>query len=103
MIILDVTIKDEVSGLFLSQRMNIGVNKFLSKSGNQFKSIAPCEGFLNGNICTRNCFFKKEIFVSHSEKSKDLTKFAVRIVTRQESALDRSIFENLLRNSNCVL
>lgn len=103
MIILDVTIKDEVSGLFLPQRMNIGVNKFLSKSGNQFKSIAPCKGFLNGNICTRNCFFKKEVFVSHSEKSKDLTKFAVRIVTRQESALDRSIFENLLRNSNCVL
>lgn len=103
MIILDVTTKDEASGLFLSQRMNIGVNRFLSESDNQFKSIAPCEGFHNGNICTRNCFFKKEIFVSHSEKSKDLSKFAVRIVTRRESPLDRSIFDNLLRNPDCVI
>lgn len=103
MVILDVTTKDETSGLFLSQQMNVGVNNFLSKSSNQFKSIAPCEGFLNGNICTRNCFSKKEIFVSHSEKSKDLTKFAVRIVTRRESVLDKSIFENVLRNPNCVI
>lgn len=103
MIILDVTTKDETSGLFLSQRMNIGVNNFLSKSSNHFKSIAPCEGILNGNICTRNCFFKKEIFVSHSGKSKDLTKFVVRIVTRRETAFDKSIFENVLRNPNCVI
>lgn len=103
MVILDVTTKDEITGLFLSQRMNIGVNTFLSKLGNQFKSIAPCEGFLNGSICTRKCFFKKEIFVSHSEKSKDLTKFAIRIVTRRESAFDKSIFENVLRNPDCVI
>lgn len=103
MVILDVTTKDETTGLFLSQRMNIGVNNFLSKLGNLFKSIAPCEGFHNGSICTRKCFFKKEIFVSHSERSKDLTKFAVRIVTRRESALDRSIFDNVLRNPNCVI
>lgn len=103
MIILDVTTKNEQSGLFLSQQMNIGVNNFLAKSSNHFKSIAPCEGILNGNICTRNCFFKKEIFVSHSEKSKDLTKFAVRIVTRRESALDKSIFGNVLRNPDCVI
>lgn len=103
MVILDVTTKDEITGLFLSQRMNIGVNTFLSKFGNQFKSIAPCEGFLNGSVCTRKCFFKKEIFVSHSEKSKDLTKFAIRIVTRRESAFDKSIFENVLRNPDCVI
>lgn len=103
MVILDVTTKDEITGLFLSQRMNIGVNTFLSKFGNQFKSIAPCEGFLNDSVCTRKCFFKKEIFVSHSEKSKDLTKFAIRIVTRRESAFDKSIFENVLRNPNCVI
>lgn len=103
MVILDVTTKDETSGLFLSQRMNIGVNNFLSKFGDQFKSIAPCEGFLNGSICTRKCFLKKEIFVSHSEKSKDLTKFAIRIVTRRESAFDKSIFENVFRNPDCVI
>lgn len=103
MVILDVTTKDETSGLFLSQRMNIGVNNFLSKFGDQFKSIAPCEGLHNGSVCTRKCFFKKEIFVSHSEKSKDLTKFAIRIVTRRESAFDKSIFENVFRNPDCVI
>lgn len=103
MTIIDVTTKDEQSGLFLSQRMNMGVNNFLSKSHNQFKSIAPCAGRLDGHFCGHKCFFKKEIFVSHSEKSKDLTKFAVRIVTRQESALDKSIFDNFLRNPNCVV
>lgn len=103
MTIIDVTIKDEASGLFLSQLMNIGVNNFLSKSHNQFKSIAPCDGLLGGKICERKCFFKKEIFVSHSEKSKDLTKFATRILVRQESLLDRSVFDSMLSNHNCVI
>lgn len=103
MVILDVTTKDKESGLFLSQRMNTGVNRFLYKTHNQFKSIAPCEGLHNGIACSRNCFFKKEIFVSHSEKLKDLTKFAVRIVARRDSLLDKSIFENILRNPDCVI
>ena len=102
MVILDVTTKDEESGLFLSQRMNYGVNQFLSKSGDRYKSIAPCDGLANGTPCDCKCFFKKEILVSHSEKSKDLTKFAVRIVTRQDTPLDSSIFETFLRNPDCI-
>lgn len=102
MVILDVTTKDEDSGLFLSQRMNYGVNQFLSKSGDRYKSIAPCDGLANGTPCDCKCFFKKEILVSHSEKSKDLTKFAVRIVTRQDTPLDSSIFETFLRNPDCI-
>lgn len=103
MVIIDVTTKDEASGLYLSQRMNIGVNNFLSRSQNQFKSLAPCEGLLDGHACGRKCFFKKEVIVSHSGKSKDLSKFAVRILSRKESPLNKSIFQNQLRNLNCVI
>lgn len=102
MVILDVTTKDEESGLFLSQRMNYGINQFLSKSDDKYKSIAPCDGLANGLPCDRKCFFKKEILVSHSEKSKDFTKFAVRIVTRQDTPLDSSIFETFLSNPGCI-
>ena len=102
MVILDVTTKDEESGLFLSQRMNYGINQFLSNSDDKYKSIAPCDGLANGSPCDRKCFFKKEILVSHSEKSKDFTKFAVRIVTRQDTPLDSSIFETFLSNPGCI-
>lgn len=102
MVIVDVTTKDEISGLFLPQRMNLGVNRFLAATKHEFKSIAPCSGIIKGHTCRHKCFFKKEIFVSHSEKSKDLTKFAVRILTRRDFQYDYSMFKNVLHNPDCI-
>lgn len=101
MVILDVTIKDESTGLFLPQVMNKGVNTFLAKTNPRFKSLAPCPEGPNVGQCGRNCFYKKEIFISHSSKSKDISKFALRILTRQELQIDNKIFINKLQNAEC--
>lgn len=103
MVIVDVTIKDEYSGLFLPQIMNKGINTFLAKTHPSFRSLAPCSGGSNTGQCGRNCFYKKEISISHSSKSKDFSKFALRILTRQELQIDNEIFNNILQNAECYL
>jgi len=101
MSILDVTIKDPNSETFLPQRMNVGINHFLANH-TLFKSIAPCSGMSSIGFCEYMCFFKKEIYISHSAKSKDISKFAVRIVTRKNLGVNDSVFQNLLSNHNCL-
>lgn len=101
MVILDVTIKDESTGLFLPQVMNKGVNAFLAKATPRYQSLAPCSGGTNIGQCSRNCFYKKEIFISHSSKSKDISKFALRIIARKELQVDKEIFNNILQNAEC--
>lgn len=102
MSILDVTIKNESNGKFLPVSLNEGINLFIERNENNFKSIAPCTGKIKTGICKKGCFFKKEVYISHSKKSRDLSKFAVRIISRQDFQIDNKIFKNILSNPNCL-
>lgn len=103
MTILDVTTKNEQSGLFLPQIMNVGVNAFISKSQGLFKSIAPCSGQSLLGPCKHRCFYKKDVYIPHSEKTKDHSKFALRLITRNELNLDESYVREVFYNSECKL
>lgn len=102
MSIIDVTTKAEHSDLYLSQLLNVGVNAFIAKNAQEFKSIVPCSGLIEGYQCGRECFFKKEINVSHSAKSKDFSKFAVRVISRHGLEIDSSHFSSVFSNPNCL-
>ena len=103
MAIIDVTTKNEHNGLFLPQIMNIGVNAFLSKSQGLFKSIAPCSGQSLLRPCKHRCFYKKDIYISHSAKANDHSKFAVRLITRNEFNLDETYVREVFYNLDCKL
>lgn len=93
MLILDVTIKDSKSGLYLPQTLNLGTNSFLSRHHPEFKSIAPCQGHINGQFCKRACYFKTVVQVSHSLKKKDRSSFSLRVIVREGMQLDPSVFK----------
>jgi SAM-dependent methyltransferase len=103
MIILDVTIKDENTNMFLPQRMNIGVNKFLEATDPAYQSLVPCSGRNGTGFCKQKCFFKYETCISHSKKSKDISKFALRILSRRGLYIETSIFNNDLYNISCAI
>lgn len=102
MLILDVTIKNERTGMFLPQLMNIGINRFLSQHSLEYKSLASCAGKSKTGYCERKCFYKKEVLVSHSAKSNDVSKIAVRIIARQGLPIGNSVFKNILNNFECI-
>ena len=103
MAIIDVTTKNEQNGLFLPQIMNIGVNAFISKSQGLFKSIAPCSGQSSLGPCKHRCFYKKDIYISHSAKANDHSKVAVRLITRNELNLDETYIREVFYNFDCKL
>lgn len=103
MTIIDVTTKNEQTGLFLPQIMNIGVNAFISKSKGIFKSIAPCSGQTLLGPCKHSCFYRKDVYISHSAKINDRSKFAVRLITRKELNLDETYVREVFNNSECKL
>lgn len=103
MTIIDVTTKNERNGLFLPQIMNIGINAFISKSKGVFKSIAPCSGQSLFGPCVHRCFYKKDVYISHSAKINDHSKFAVRIITRNELNLDETFVREFFYNTECKL
>lgn len=103
MTIIDVTTKNEQNGLFLPQMMNIGVNAFISKSQGHFKSIAPCSGQSLLGPCKHSCFYKKDVYISHSAKANDHSKFAVRLITWNEFNLDETFVRGVFHNLECKL
>jgi len=102
MSILDVTVKNKELDVFLPQRMNEGVNQFLSGHLNSFKSIAPCSGITQAGPCKNGCFFKKEIFISHSLRLNDVSKFSVRVLSRTGVLIDTSSLHENLNNFECI-
>lgn len=103
MAIIDVTTKNEQNGLFLPQIMNIGVNAFIFKSNGLFKSIAPCSGRSLLGTCNHLCFYKKDIYISHSAKVNDHSKFALRLIARNELDLDETYVREFFSNQECNL
>lgn len=79
--ILDVTTKDEVSDQFYPILLNRQVNDFIRNEAS-FVSILPVSCAKHPE-CKNSCFTEKKIYVSHSQKEKDLSKVAFRIIARR--------------------
>lgn len=88
MLIEDVTIKS--SDEFIPITLNTELNEFV-KENPKFVTLFPISCRRNGDRCTRGCFFKEEIKVSHSRKKDDLSKVTYRFISHKHLL---SIFEN---------
>lgn len=79
---LDVT--TNVDGkTFMPFILNKGVNTFTSKN-TSFSTILPLSCHYFEKECDAPCFIQQEFSVSHSKKSRDLSKVCYRIIARKE-------------------
>lgn len=102
LIITDVTIKDEQSGWFLPQLMNVGLNRFIASHPAEFKTLVPCAQSDTPAECRKLCFHKHEARVCHSSKQNDHSKFTLRIISRQGWQADVSHLRDVFHNSECM-
>ena len=78
---LDVTTKDEHSGLFHPQLMNQCLNEFISKN-KKLATLLPlaCD---NWKECRDACFMQQTFNISHSRKSNDESRVCYRLICNQ--------------------
>lgn len=82
LMLLDVTTKVS-GGEYLPTIMNRGANHFVQNQPD-FATMIPQSCNCYERNCSNPCFFQQEIYVSHSKKSKDLSKICYRILARRE-------------------
>lgn len=81
LIILDVTTKDEHSGLFYPQLMNNSINEYVRKS-RTFETLLPLSCACNAG-CKDLCFMQQTFYVSHSHKTADESRVCYRVLCRE--------------------
>lgn len=77
--ILDITMKDEGTGIFYPQILNDQVNRFISEDGS-FSSILPLSCRFKERECNTPCYTQQVFLVSHRGKSNDVSKVAYRLL-----------------------
>lgn len=77
--ILDITMKDEKTGIFYPQILNDQVNRFISEVGS-FCSILPIACRFKELECNTPCYTQQHFSVSHRGRSNDLSKVAYRLI-----------------------
>lgn len=82
MLIEDVTIKIPLVKEFIPNVLNKELNEFIRENP-QFSTLAPISCKNYGNKCKIGCFFKKEIVLSHSQKTNDISKFVYRFISHK--------------------
>lgn len=80
--ILDVTTKDELSGLYYPQIMNKGLNNFVLSSP-IYSTLLPLACAIWAN-CSNPCFMQQTFTISHSYKSNDESKVCYRIICEKQ-------------------
>ena len=80
-ILLDVTTKDNQSGFFYPQLMNVEINKFTTENSD-FVTLLPlsCGKY---TMCNETCFMQQTFYVSHSRKSKDESRVCYRVICKK--------------------
>lgn len=79
--ILDVTTKDEVTDQYYPIMLNNQVNHFI-RNNDLYVSILPISCAQHPE-CDSKCFTERKYYVTHSQKEKDLSKVAFRIIARK--------------------
>lgn len=77
--ILDITMKDEGTGIFYPQILNEQVNRFISEDGS-FSSILPLSCRFKERECNTPCYTQQVFSVSHRGRYNDVSKVAYRLL-----------------------
>lgn len=82
LLILDVTTKDEKKSKFYSELLNEQTNRFVNENNSDFSTLLPINCALHPE-CIKPCFTQQKFYISHSQKKRDLSKVAYRIIARK--------------------
>lgn len=82
LLILDVTTKDEKGSKFYSELLNEQTNRFVNENNKDFSTLLPITCALHPE-CIKPCFTQQKFYISHSQKKRDLSKVAYRIITKK--------------------
>ena len=77
--LLDITMKDEETGIFYPQILNDQVNRFISEDCS-FSSILPLSCRFKERECNTPCYTQQVFSVSHRGRSNDVSKVAYRLL-----------------------
>lgn len=91
LIMLDVTTKDEHTGLFYPQLMNSSINEYVRKS-RTIETLLPLSCASNEG-CKDLCFMQQAFSVSHSHKAADESRVCYRVLCRTH--LKESILQDV--------
>lgn len=91
LILLDVTTKDEISGLFYPQLMNRQINE-LARRNKAIETLLPLACACNVG-CKEMCFMQQIFNVSHSHKISDESKVCYRVLC--SDSLKNAIMHNV--------
>ena len=94
LIILDVTTKDEHTGLFYPQLMNNSINDFVRNSRG-IETLLPLSCACNED-CKDLCFMQQTFSVSHSHKTADESRVCYRVLCRKH------VKDAVLQNINTI-
>lgn len=83
LVLLDITTRDDISGVFYPVIMNKGVNDFI-KSNSEFATILPLPCSQKDADCNNACYMQQHFRVSHSQKTSDLSKVSYRVIGRKD-------------------
>jgi hypothetical protein len=76
---LDITMKDEGTGIFYPQILNDQVNRFIAEDG-AFSTILPLSCRFKERVCNTPCYTQQVFSVSHRGRSNDVSKVAYRLL-----------------------
>lgn len=95
LVILDVTTKDEHTGLFYPQLMNSSLNEYI-RNNEAIVSLLPLSCACNEH-CKELCFIQQTFSVSHSRKSNDESRVCYRVLCRK--SLKSAIMQEISMDS----
>lgn len=78
-VLLDVTTKQEHCNTYNPILLNNQINNALRELEN-YKTVLPLSCNLYEKCCQANCFMQQHFFVSHSQRRKDISKVAYRVI-----------------------
>lgn len=77
--LLDITMKDESTGLFYPQILNDQINHFISENS-AYSSILPLSCRFKERVCNTPCFTQQVFSVTHRGRSNDVSKVSYRLL-----------------------
>lgn len=83
LILLDLTTKDNKSGLFYPQMMNQQLNSYIA-SQSKLATLLPFACDCSDN-CRNLCFMQQQFYISHSHKQMDNSKVCYRVITTSDN------------------
>ena len=68
--------------MLLQKLLNEQTNRFVNENNKDFSTLLPITCALHPE-CIKPCFTQQKFYISHSQKKRDLSKVAYRIITKK--------------------